>query len=294
MLRPQLVSDRYSSYFINQFVSALGSLPGLKVLSIAFDSDEFASDFSLEPISDLSSITVELRTDEPPTSHIVQEISNLLSRSPNLESLIFEMHERYRVDNTPSLSEIFRSLDRVSIPSLRLERIKLFGVSVVDFITYSRHFKSLRVFEALSAGDAMQCSSSFARICHWLKDERVHLKHFAAESIHPPEIFRYLTSYSGLEHLCLHPVHSDDDSTELLDRFFFTVIPLHRHTLRSLKFGTHTPTAWTKLNEKHLEQIGMCTSLREIWCWICCETPGGALTDKPIVGHPPLSSTSWA
>ncbi len=282
---PSLV---YSSQFINHFVSTLSSLSNLKELSVVFESNDFHPDFSLEPISGLLSISIEWFREVPPPSHVVQEISKLLSRCHDLESLVFTMPERYCIENTPSSGDIFSSL--VSLPPgvhLLLRKIKFFGVSIkaVDFVTHLRHFKSLDTLDILSNGDVVQSATTMARICQHFEHERVYLKHFVTESIYPPEIFHYLSSFSGLEHLCFHPYHSDDDSTELVDRFFFFVLPLHSHTLKSLEFGTHEPTAWTKLNEVHLAQVEKCTSLREILCWICCQTPRKTYTDEFAVSH---------
>ncbi len=278
----------YSSRFINHFVSTLSSLPNLKDLYVIFESNDFHPDFSLEPISGLLSISIKWFKEIPPPSHVVQEISKLLSRCHDLESLVFTMPRAYSIENTPSFGDIFGSLASLPIGiSLQLRHIKLFGVSVkaVDFIPHLRHFKSLETLDILSNGDAAESSSSIAQICQHFEQEQVNLKHFVTESVCPPEIFHYLSSFSGLEHLCFHPHHPDDDSTELVDRFFSTVIPLHRQTLKSLRFGTHTPTAWTKLNEVHLEQVEKCTSLRKISCWICCQTPRETYTEEFVVRH---------
>lgn len=288
-------SDLYSSRFIDHFISTLGSLPSLKELCITFKENdlrpnfELRPDFSLDPISNLLSISITWNAKVPLLPHTVHEISKLISRSATLESFSLCINSTSlwgEGSPPPSFGNLFDSL--ASLPPnvcLKLKQIKLLHVSVTahDFDTHSRHFKSLETLEVLSGGGSVLCTTGIAKICQWLERERIHLKHFAAETIHPPEILQYLSSFSGLEYLELHPIDSEDDSDEFVERFFSSVLPNHRSTLESLKLGTHVPTAWTKFTDKCLEQIERCTSLRKFSCWICCQTPNGGFTDTNIV-----------
>ncbi len=98
---------------------------------------------------------------------VVHEISKLISRSPDVETLKFTAHRRYNPENPPSFGDIFSSL--ASLPPsvcLKLRQIKLTGFSIaaVDFIAHSRHFKQLEFLQMLFIGDPLQTPSNMAGI----------------------------------------------------------------------------------------------------------------------------------
>ncbi len=281
-------SKLYSSRFITHFITSLGLLPNLRRLSIIFESNDFHPNFSFEPLSELFSISIEWRTRTRPPPHVIHEISKLVSRSPDLETFELTLGRGLLPETSPTFGDVFSSLR--SLPPgvcLGLNQIKLAGFSVaaVDFIAHSRHFKRLEILEMLHIGDPLQASSSMAGICHCLEHERIYLKGFVVECIHPPEVFHYLSSYSGLEHLRLYPNHLNDDSTKLVDQFFSLVLPLHCNSLHSLEVGTDTPTAWTELTKPQLEYFENCTSLSRISCRVSCVNSHGTFFDGPMVGQ---------
>jgi hypothetical protein len=233
-------SEVFAPTMISRFIRDLGSIQTLRDLTIIFEipttndlrlgfSCEFPADFSLQPLSGLASRSITCKTKKRPTPELIKEISGLLQQCRKLERFSFYIPRTGNVDHQISIHDIFAPVVHFPehcpphICSLKLEGIT---VDVEHFRTHF-FFKSLQALTML-ADHSPSFSCHFTAICALLKEEEIHVKKFGTDCLYPPEVFRYLMSYSGIEHLRLQAGrHELDNSPALMERFFSAVLPLH-------------------------------------------------------------------
>ncbi|KAF9443852.1 hypothetical protein P691DRAFT_808218 [Macrolepiota fuliginosa MF-IS2] len=197
----------------------------------------------------------------------------LISRCPDLESFKFISPYGYRPrpESGPptTLGKILAGLSSLDTP-LKLKRLVTVGIVVApdDFLLSLRHFRYLEKLEIGWNADP-DSATHFGEICAILHAEGIHLRDITGVTIHHPAIIRYLTSYSGIERMILRPSHPLDDSTQLVDRFFSSVLRQHRNSLRYLELGMNKNTAWSRLLGRDLMiEVERCHRLEELNCWV--------------------------
>lgn len=179
---------------------------------------------------------------------------------------------------------------------MKLKKLKLVGihVSADDFRTHLRHLQSLEALKILFNRHPL-ARDQYGQICHLLLDNQIFVKQLIIDCTSPPAVFRYLSSYSGLERLELHPRHPGDDSSELVHRFFSSILPLHSLSLRILSLGWCVKTAWTSVTREDLVYVAKCQMLRKLRCWATVIRPThAARTDQLLVGwfkNSPITSS---
>ncbi|EKM84346.1 hypothetical protein AGABI1DRAFT_89062 [Agaricus bisporus var. burnettii JB137-S8] len=248
----------------------LGSIPGLKELIIEIAISDPSPGFTFKPFSNLSLVSVHWIHEGDITQDFSAGLADLLGRCPNLEKFTFSVPRPYHPSKVPSFTHIF------SLPSttyLKLRHLDLTGiyVSADDFRVHLHHLRSLKILHLM-----------FNRL---LLDNSIYLDEFAIDTTHPPNVLKYLSSYSGLEHLKFQSRYPGADSPENIHRFFSLVLPLHRATLRVLHLGWSVETLWTRdIPPEELAQIEKCQQLTRISCYITVAVGRTGRTDKLMVG----------
>ncbi|KAF5360640.1 hypothetical protein D9756_005130 [Leucocoprinus leucothites] len=277
---------------IRRFINALGSLPVLKEVHILFrlGAEQLDHTFSLKALSNLSSLSITWTGNKCPPISLIKTVARLLGRSPGLQAFTFQIP---RPQHPPGIILFSDLMSRVaSWPTdmtLKLKYLKLVGIAIPgnDFHVHLRHFVSLETLKIVFNRTSITSPDPWDLICQTLLEKRIYLKGLAIDCIHPPSVFQYLSSYSGIERLYLHPRHPKDDSNDLVYQFFSSVLPLHQHTLRSFKIGTSIATAWTSnITQEYLNQIAQCKSLANLRCWVTCTRYGNSnehLAVQPLV-----------
>jgi hypothetical protein len=282
-------SNAFTPTMISRFIQDLGSIQTLRDLTIILEipttshlrlglSCEFPADFSLQPLSGLASLSITCKSKKRPTPEVIKEISGLLQRCPELEKFSFYIPRTGNLDHQISIRDMFAPVVHFSehYPS-HIRSLKVEGITV-DIEHFRTHFffKSLQALTML-ADHSPSFSSHFAAICTLLREQEIHVKKFATDCLFPPEVFRYLMSYSGIEHLRLQAGrHEEDNSSALMNRFFSVVLPLHHNSLRKLKLGSFMETVWTGVpSRSQLDCVESCRGLTQFVCWVCI-TPTGS------------------
>ncbi|KAF9443847.1 hypothetical protein P691DRAFT_808211 [Macrolepiota fuliginosa MF-IS2] len=249
-------------------------LDSLDNLSITIQNYNTSTAFSLEPLSGLRSLCINWSyRDHWPKQSLISQISMLISRCPDLESFKFTSpyFRRPQPESGPpmSLGQILAGLSSLDM-SLRLKQLVVIGIVVSpdDFLLRLRHFRYLEKLEIGWSSDP-DLAIHFGEICAILHAEGIHLKDITGAIIHHPAIIRYLASYSGIERMVLRPSHPLDDSTQLVDQFFSSVLRQHRNSLRYLELGLNKNTAWSRLLGRDLMiEVERCQRLEELNCWV--------------------------
>ncbi|KAF9443511.1 hypothetical protein P691DRAFT_808846 [Macrolepiota fuliginosa MF-IS2] len=197
----------------------------------------------------------------------------LISRCPDLESFKFTSSYSHRPqpESGPpmSLGQILTGLSSLDAP-LKLKKLVAIGIVVApdDFRLHLRHFRYLEKLEIGWNSDP-DSATHFGEICAILHAEGIHLRDITGATIHHPAIIRYLASYSGIERMILRPSHPLDDSTQVINRFFSSVLRQHRNSLRYLELGLNKNTAWSRLLGRDLMiEVERCQRLEELICWV--------------------------
>ncbi|KAF7784945.1 hypothetical protein Agabi119p4_1110 [Agaricus bisporus var. burnettii] len=261
----------------------LGSVPGLKELIIEIAVSDPSPGFTFKPFSNLSSVSVHWIHEGNITQDFSAGLVDLLGRCPNLEKFTFSVPRPYHPSKVPSFTHIFSGIG--SLPSttcLKLRHLDLTGiyVSADEFRVHLHHLRSLKILRLMFN----RCADSPGendQICGLLLDNSIYLDEFAIDTTHPPNVLKYLSSYSGLEHLKFQSRYPGADSPENIHRFFSLVLPLHRATLRVLHLGWSVETLWTRdIPPEELAQIEKCQQLTRISCYITVAVGRTGRTDK--------------
>lgn len=283
------LSSKTTSEWENSFVGNLSALKYLEAFSISIHGEPLPT-FSLEPLSALRSIRVHWKESSWPGQTMNSQIARLVSRCPELESFSFTSIWPSRPDHrTPgnpiTLKDIFGEALKLDAP-LKLNELELRAATVTsaDFRTYIHHFRHLERLE-LGWDPNPTAAANFGDICSILQAERIHLKTIYGTAIHPPGVLDYLSSYSGAERITLKPEHFLDDSPQLVDRFFSSVLNHHHYSLKSLELGANKITSWSKpLPKEFLLEVEKCQRLEELSIWLYL--PGEAKADLEVLVGP--------
>ncbi|KAJ7669504.1 hypothetical protein DFH06DRAFT_1321579 [Mycena polygramma] len=170
----------------------------------------------------------------PPDSGrgIAQSLSQTICNSPDLESLHVELR-----DNT-SFAELSHRL--VSTRPLRLTRLHItedyYHASITLDGGIITHLKSLKCLKWIG-GDSGSTAASAAIRHRWdvLREAGIHLTEIHSDRIEEG-LLAYLSSYSGLERLCITRAggRNKNESNRRADEFFSSVVLQHAQSLISL------------------------------------------------------------
>jgi hypothetical protein len=216
-----------------------------------------------------------LKADKNTSYHLpekfLSQIPRILEHCLNLESFSFVTPKKCDPHESPSVNfeEIFGPASTVP-QDMKLASLELRGVTVAasKFRQHIRHFRHLTKLH-ITFDHRSSAATNIGEILHLLAEDRIYLKDISVDAIHHPGVFDYLTSYSGIERLSLRPLHAEDDSPELLRRFFLSVLPTHSNSLRWLYIRGNLETEWSKaLPRMYLREIEKCQLLEYICCWI--------------------------
>ncbi|KAF5347807.1 hypothetical protein D9756_010238 [Leucocoprinus leucothites] len=276
----------YGPKSIEKVTHSLSSLPNLRELSLRLDSfasaelqvmqgkqPDISFELHLEPISNLRSLAIEWNMDRRPPPNILAQISGVLTRSPGLEELKIVIPHAYHLGEhygpQVTFGEIFDATS--SLPtSMKLISLETRAV-VVDGSTFRRHLRHFRHLSALRIrhDPSPSAGQNIGEVFQVLASERIELRNVHIDVIHHPNVFDYLSSYSGIQELSLKPGHPLDDSSALIRRCFELVLPAQSSSLTSLRIGGNLRTQWSRVNtEEYLAAVAECKLLKYLCCWI--------------------------
>jgi hypothetical protein len=224
---------------------------------------------------------------EQPNPVLIKEISALLRRCPDLDKFSLKKPFTDNADYQISMGKVFAPLDHLSVRNPQnIRRLKTQGMNIYleDIRAHFPNFRSLQELTILS-DYSPSAASHFAAVCGLMNEEEIHLRKFATDCLYPPEVFRYLTSYSGIEHLALKAGrYNQDNSPALMDYFFSSVLPLHQSSIKVLKLGSLVETVWTGiLLRSQLDYIESCKGLTKLACWACITPIGSTVQNDRVL-----------
>ncbi|KAJ3563778.1 hypothetical protein NP233_g8718 [Leucocoprinus birnbaumii] len=265
----------YPPKSVDDLVQTFGLLPSLRELNLALNklSDDPVTDLSLEPISNLHVFNLEWLHTRRPHPHMLLQISKLITRSPDIERFSFVIPDATPIEEdfgpSVTLGEILVALDQFP-NDLHLRSLETRGVivNVADIEQHVRHFKSL-VDIRIRFDPSPSAVANIGEVLSILSVYMIHLKKIHIDKFYHPDVFTYLSSYPGVEDLSLKPGHHLDDSPEILERFFTSVLPAQAASLRRLRLGVNFDTRWSRpLFTKYLDEVAKCQRLEYICCWV--------------------------
>lgn len=206
----------------------------------------------------------------------MSQISTMVANSSDLESLSFDVtHDfnfEYHFGAQVLFEEVFSAAS--SLPTdLKLKSLETRAIEVTsdDFRRHLRHFRHLERLR-IRRDPNLEAPKNIGEILQVLLAERIFLKCLLVDVFHHPGVFEYLASYSGIEQLALKPRYNLDCTPELMDQFFFSVLPAHSTTLKWLRLGTDWTTIWSGLLQpEHQECLKQCKALEYLYCWLLLE-----------------------
>ncbi|KAJ3572057.1 hypothetical protein NP233_g3332 [Leucocoprinus birnbaumii] len=270
-----LSSHNNSIKAVDYLVQTFGLLSNLRVLSLALSirKDGSITELSLQPISNLHVLNIEWLHKRPPHPGMLSQVSELITRSPDLERFSFVIPHATPLEKDFSppvtLGEILVALNQ--FPSdLRLKSLETRGVivSATELERHVRHFKSL-VDIRIRFDPSPSAATNVGGLLSMLAMNNINLKKIHVDKIHHPGVFAYLSSHPGIEDLSLKPGHHLDDSPEILERFFMSVLPAQAVSLKRLRLGGNFNTRWSRpLSAEYLDEVAKCRRLEYICCWV--------------------------
>jgi hypothetical protein len=274
----------YPPHAIENLENQLSSLPKINefFLTIRQHPDFLDSDFPATKIPappfHLQKLTVQWWFSIRPPPPIMSQFSTLVANSPNLESLSFGVTHDFNCEDyfgdQVSFEELFGPAS--SLPTdLKLKTLEVRGI-VITQDNFQRHLRHFRHLEKLRIRRHPRPDSkapeNIGEILRILLAERIHLKRLFLDAFHHPGVFEYLTSYTGIEQLSLKPRHILDRTRELMDQFFFSVLPAHSTSLKELRLGMDWTTAWSSLLQpEYQKSLKQCKILEYLYCWVLVE-----------------------
>ncbi|KXN92015.1 hypothetical protein AN958_11075 [Leucoagaricus sp. SymC.cos] len=244
-------------------IRALGSIPTLRELELFMLAGNPPSAFTLQPISNLTTLCVNYADMTP--RRFGEEIATLITRCPALTSASFEGLPSPE-DETLSLTEIFAEVTRLAI-ILPLRRLELKGISVTrdDIKIVLNQLRDIQ-FLGISRNPSSQATTIFGEICRLLEQHEILLTGILTDVVHDPGLLEFITSHPGLRELILRPDHPLDCPPKLVERVYMQVIPSQQESLRVLKLGSHGATqVWAQTpSPQRLEGIAKCRNLRHL------------------------------
>ncbi|KAJ7645072.1 hypothetical protein DFH06DRAFT_593683 [Mycena polygramma] len=203
-----------------------------------------------------------LKTPSDSGRKIAQSLSQTIYNSPDLESLYVELRDNI------SFAELSHSL--VSTRPLRLTRLHItedyYHASITLDGGIIPHLKSLKCLKWIG-GDSGSTAASAAIRHRWdvLREAGIHLTEIHSDRIEEG-LLAYLSSYSGLERLCITWADGKNkkESNRRADKFFARVLPQHAQSLISLSCCGGHEGRWSlgDHNAGMIEQLHNLRSLR--------------------------------
>lgn len=242
-------------------IRALGTLSSIESFEHLRIFSNPPSSFTLKAISSLTTLRIHWSWDS--SNICLPEIASLLARCPRLTEMYLRS-ESYSTDAPDtSLHDIFTEVEK-SETLLKLERLELSGVVVnpTDFDTYIRHFKDL-AFLGITNNPSSKASAAFGATCNILqKHNDVYLKGVVTDLSGDPLLLSYLSSYSGLNKLCLGLQDNTEDSA-VVNRIYTQILPLHCRTLEHVELGSVRSSSWCQLpTPEQVSGLVKCQQLR--------------------------------
>ncbi|KAF7760809.1 hypothetical protein Agabi119p4_10218 [Agaricus bisporus var. burnettii] len=277
-----LSNNDYPPLVVEDLETRLGLLPNVDeyFLTIRQHPDFIGSEFPTKripvPPFNLRKLSVQWWFSIRPPSPIMSQISTSVANSPDLESLSFDVtHDfnfEYHFGDQVLFEEVFSATS--SLPTdLKLKSLETRAIEVTsdDFRRHLRHFRHLERLR-IRRDPNLEAPKNIGEILQVLLAERIFLKCLLVDVFHHPGVFEYLASYSGIEQLALKPRHTFDCTPELVDQFFFSVLPAHSTTLKWLRLGMDWTTIWSGfLQPEHQECLKQCKALEYLYCWLLLE-----------------------
>ncbi|KAJ7126181.1 hypothetical protein C8R44DRAFT_781279 [Mycena epipterygia] len=131
------------------------------------------------------------------------------------------------------------------------------GRQVTHIVAHNRHLCSLQL------ATSRREDPGWSEIWTLLRTERIYLKQISDNAI-STEFLEYLSSYSGLERLTLHPLGcSAVNSGRLADMFFDAVLPRHADSLVELSCLAEFEGKWS-FGAHNAEQISQLKQLTRL------------------------------
>ncbi|KXN84902.1 hypothetical protein AN958_11928 [Leucoagaricus sp. SymC.cos] len=266
----------YPPMAVERLMASFGALPSLRTLILGLDGLEKPPHrgLPLESLSNLITFRVDWLSTIRPDPQILSQISGLVGRSPSLESFTFTIPASIPLEaefgQPVTLEELLDALSLLTENHTHFKSLETRGV-VVTGETFQRHSRHFRRLERLRVrfDPSPFAPANIGGVCEVLSAERIYLKHIHIDALHHPSTMYYLSSYSGIEHLALKPGHPPDNSPQLVEQFFSTVLPRHSGSLKSLRIGANLRTAWSRaLTMEQLRALSRCQELEYICCWL--------------------------
>jgi hypothetical protein len=201
-------------------------------------------------------------------SRFIEEIGSLIARCPSLVTAAFEssLPDLSAEAEAVCLSDIFCVANRLGL-ILPLKRLELKGVAVTPdqvraVLQQLRHIQ----FLGISRNPSKYATTVFGEICNVLKKEGIFLKVILTDVVKDVKLLIFLASNPGLQELILRPIHSSDNSMELVERIYTVILPRQRETLQVLKIGSFAaPRAWVTFpRAEWLNEVAKCQKLRKL------------------------------
>ncbi|KAJ3573462.1 hypothetical protein NP233_g2413 [Leucocoprinus birnbaumii] len=261
----------YPHHAIERFTQSLGALPNFKELHVDIcpQSEEDPNpNFPLEPIAGLRVLEFVWSDYQRLDKSILSQISRLLARSPEIEAFSFRVYPGPKNEGL-RLEEIFDATLGLSL-DLKLKALEVRGV-VVDESTWRKCVRHFHYLERLTVREDPSpiATSNIGGVFRMLSKEQIHLKEIHIDALNHDGVMDYMTSFSGLEKLFMRPDHPLDDSLDLVHRFFTAALPCHKQSLKLLKIGGNSTTAWSKiLTTEQWNHLAACTQLEHLRCWV--------------------------
>ncbi|KAF5349270.1 hypothetical protein D9756_009386 [Leucocoprinus leucothites] len=249
---------------INDVIRVISSHRTLKEFNLIAHSGYPPPELSLQPLSGLHAFSLSWNLREHLNSNLTAEVSSLLGRCPNLESVFVGMIARYNMHwilNPQPLSALIESWSSLE-GSLKLRKVTIRGVTVSseDLIPNIRHFRNLKDL----AIESYHTLVDLGKIFDILRKEDIHLRNISITALHPPEITEYISSFNGLEGFFIESYDTRDDAPSLIHNLF-SALQRHCATLRSLTIRIDRISSWQETSRKHIaENVGLFQLLEEL------------------------------
>lgn len=262
----------YPESTISDFLVSLASLRTLTELTVVlWTREDPGLVFPLEPIPQLRTFRVVWHCPYSPHPKALSRISHVVFSCPKLESFSFVIPSvNLGAFMSPVMfAQVFEAASSLS-HNMVLQALELRGVVVTpnDIKEHMRHFRSLSKL-CVGCDPSPFAAKNIGEVLQVFGENGIFLKNILIDKLHHPSTFGYLSSYSGIEQLSLQPGHPLDDSLQLMDKFFTSVLPAHSESLKWLRTGRQRATRWTEpCSTEQLAAVENCQLLEYIHCWV--------------------------
>ncbi len=221
-----------------------------------------------QPFSNLQTLNIQISRWSEKRHELVSEIASLITRSPDLQDLLVQVHPLFR-GSSVTFGALFPSLDSPEQP-LRLKRIDLEHICITpdDIQANTRYYDKLERLSIMNNPWVKRPDVAYANIWTVLRKNCIYLHALTTDAIGGSEFVEYLTSFTGLRELVIvsRYLHDNDDI-----RRVNTVIAHHHETLEILDLGSRVswsscPWIRSATEDIHAQLAGIsrCEYLREL------------------------------